>query len=69
MNHFTSVHNWQVYDNGDKVYLVTDILLGGELFDKISKQKFFSEREASAVLLVLCHTVNYLHSQGVCDIH
>ena len=38
---------------------------GGELLDKILRQKFFSEREASAVLQTLAKTVNYLHMQGV----
>ena len=55
----------QVFDNGDKVYLVTELMKGGELFDKIMRQKFFSEREASAVLQTLTSTVHYLHTQGV----
>lgn len=38
---------------------------GGELLDKILRQKFFSEREASAVLLTITKTVEYLHAQGV----
>lgn len=59
----------QVYDNKDKVYLVTELMKGGELLDKILRQKFFSEREASAVLLTLSKTVNYLHSQGVCLVY
>ena len=55
-----------MYDNGAKVYMVTDLMRGGELLDKILKQKSFSEREASAVLQVIAKTVHYLHSKGVC---
>ncbi|ETE68944.1 Ribosomal protein S6 kinase alpha-3, partial [Ophiophagus hannah] len=36
-----------VYDDGKYVYLVTELMKGGELLDKILRQKFFSEREAS----------------------
>jgi len=54
-----------VYVNGSKVYLVTELMRGGELLDKILRQKFFSEREASAVLQTVAKTVHYLHSQGV----
>ncbi|NXY77222.1 KS6AA kinase, partial [Glareola pratincola] len=54
-----------VYDDGKYVYLVTELMRGGELLDKILKQKFFSEREASSVLHTICKTVEYLHSQGV----
>uniref|UniRef100_A0A452R7X0 Ribosomal protein S6 kinase n=1 Tax=Ursus americanus TaxID=9643 RepID=A0A452R7X0_URSAM len=54
-----------VYDDGKHVYLVTELMRGGELLDKILRQKFFSEREASFVLHTISKTVEYLHSQGV----
>lgn len=40
---------------------------GGELLDKILKQKFFSEREARAVMEVVIAVVKYLHANGVRD--
>uniref|UniRef100_A0A7N8YHW2 non-specific serine/threonine protein kinase n=1 Tax=Mastacembelus armatus TaxID=205130 RepID=A0A7N8YHW2_9TELE len=55
----------KVYDEGRYVYLVTELMKGGELLDKILRQKFFSEREASAVLYTITKTVDYLHCQGV----
>lgn len=55
----------QVYDDGRSVLLVTELLKGGELLDKILRQKFFSEREASAVLYTITKTMEYLHAQGV----
>uniref|UniRef100_A0A4W5K908 Ribosomal protein S6 kinase a, polypeptide 3a n=1 Tax=Hucho hucho TaxID=62062 RepID=A0A4W5K908_9TELE len=54
-----------VFDDGRTVYLVTELMKGGELLDKILRQKFFSEREASAVLYTITKTVEYLHIQGV----
>ncbi|XP_078538765.1 ribosomal protein S6 kinase alpha-1 isoform X1 [Lissotriton helveticus] len=54
-----------VYDEGKSVHLVTELMRGGELLDKILQQKCFSEREASNVLHTICRTVDYLHSQGV----
>ncbi|CAH1799748.1 unnamed protein product [Owenia fusiformis] len=54
-----------VFENGNTVYLVTELMKGGELLDKILRQKFFSEREASAVLQTIAKTVSYLHSSGV----
>ena len=47
------------------VYLVTELMRGGELLDKILKQKFFSEREARAVMEVVISVVKYLHANGV----
>ncbi|KAM9656174.1 ribosomal protein S6 kinase alpha-2 isoform 1-T1 [Morphnus guianensis] len=53
-----------VYDDGKYVYLVMELMRGGELLDRILRQKCFSEREASAVLCTITRTVDYLHSQG-----
>ena len=55
----------QVYEDEHKVYLVLEYMAGGELLDKIIRQKFFSEREASAVLRTLVNAVSYLHHNGV----
>lgn len=61
-----------MYDDGRFIYLVTELMKGGELLDRILRQKFFSEREASAVLYTIAKTVDYLHCQGVsnffCDV-
>lgn len=54
-----------VYDDGRYVYLVTELMKGGKLLDRIFKQKCFTEREASDVLFVLTKTLDYLHCQGV----
>ncbi|KAK6328479.1 hypothetical protein J4Q44_G00004570 [Coregonus suidteri] len=54
-----------VYDDGKYVYLVMELMRGGELLDRILHQKSFSERETSAVLCTITKTMEYLHSQGV----
>ena len=41
---------------GMKVYLVTELMIGGEMFAKIQNQKVFSEREASAVMKTITST-------------
>lgn len=55
----------QVYDDGKYVYLVMELMRGGELLDRILRQRCFSEREASDVLYTIARTMDYLHSQGV----
>ncbi|XP_072890504.1 ribosomal protein S6 kinase alpha-1 isoform X1 [Hemitrygon akajei] len=54
-----------VYNDSKYIYLVTELMRGGELLDKIMLEKGFSEREASALLHTITKTVEYLHSQGV----
>ncbi|CAG2122348.1 unnamed protein product, partial [Medioppia subpectinata] len=54
-----------VYEDTTSVYLFMDLMSGGELLDKILNQKYFNEREASAVLEVIATTIKFLHENGV----
>ena len=54
-----------MFEEEDRVYLVFELMRGGELLDKILRQKFFSEREARAVMEKVTNVVKYLHQNGV----
>lgn len=56
---------YSVYEDSSHVYLVTELLRGGELLDKLLMLKRFNEREAADVMAVLAETVVYLHRNGV----
>ena len=47
------------------VFMVTELMEGGEMFHKIERQQSLSEREASAVMKTVVSTVEYLHSNDV----
>lgn len=55
----------QVFDDGQSVYLVQDLLRGDELLDRALTVPNFTERDASDIICTLAKTVEYLHSQGV----
>lgn len=55
----------QVFDDGQRVHMVMELMKGGELLDRVIKQKCLSEREACEIMLVVTDTVAYLHKQGV----
>ncbi|CAB3362156.1 Hypothetical predicted protein [Cloeon dipterum] len=52
------------YQDENSVYLVMELMKGGELLDQIQQQPY-SEREVSAVMNVIVQTVAYLHQNGV----
>lgn len=56
-----------MYDDGKSTYLVMERMLGGELLDKIYKQKYLSEKETAYIMDILTKTIDYLHQQGVCS--
>lgn len=55
----------QVFDDGQCVFLVQDLLRGEELLDRALRVPNFTERDASDIMCTLTKTVEYLHSQGV----
>ena len=51
-------------DDGN-LYIITDIVEGGELFDRITKETFFTEDKAKVVVKRLVSAVAYLHSMNI----
>jgi calcium/calmodulin-dependent protein kinase I len=50
---------------GDKViYLVLELVRGGELFDRIIANEFFREKDASFVSKQLLEALSYMHDRG-----
>eukprot|EP01029_Cantina_marsupialis_P016791 TRINITY_DN3763_c0_g1_i1.p1 TRINITY_DN3763_c0_g1~~TRINITY_DN3763_c0_g1_i1.p1 ORF type:complete len:738 (-),score=148.78 TRINITY_DN3763_c0_g1_i1:1043-3256(-) len=54
-----------VFESRQHLYIVTELLRGGELFDRIVGRSRFSEREAHTVLLPLIEGVAYMHDLGI----
>ncbi|KAL9060446.1 MAG: hypothetical protein Q9162_000619 [Coniocarpon cinnabarinum] len=49
----------------DKFYIVTQLALGGELFDRICEKGRFTERDAAVTIRQVFDAVNYLHQQNI----
>ena len=49
----------------EKVYIVTEYLAGGELFDRIFEQKYLKENEARDIMKTITEAVAALHEHGV----
>lgn len=54
-----------IYEDEKYVYLVMELMRGGELLDRILRQKYFSEREAALTMFVVASAVYHLHKNGV----
>lgn len=64
-NHQNIVTLFGVHEDNNYVYLVMELLKGGELLDRILAIQRMSEAEASAVLRTVVSAVAYLHEHGV----
>ena len=53
------------YDEEEMYYLVMEYMEGGELFDRIVKKTFYSEKEARDLVYILLSTIHYCHRHNV----
>jgi len=55
-----------VFEDGEKVYLVIELMDGGELFDRIGNDfpNRYSEVESTIMIKTCLDAVQYLHSLG-----
>ena len=50
------------FEDRDKLYIVTDLYDGDELFDRILYMETFTESQAAAMFREILHGLNYLHN-------
>ena len=55
----------EMFESKKKIWMVMDLLTGGELFDRIVSKGSYSEREASDVVRSVASSLEYLHSIGI----
>lgn len=55
----------EVFDTPETLYLVLDLVNGGELFDRIVEKKKFSEEDSRALFGNLVSAIEYLHNMGI----
>jgi len=56
---------YDMFENKKKVFMVLELLSGGELFDRIVAKLSYSEKEASDLIRSIADAIKYLHSIGV----
>ncbi|XDV53270.1 hypothetical protein PO909_021825 [Leuciscus waleckii] len=54
-----------IYESPSHLYLIMQLVSGGELFDRIVERGFYTEQDASALIKQVLDAVNYLHSLGI----
>lgn len=65
MDHPHIVSLFDVYEEKHTLYLVMEVMEGGELFDRLQEKKTFAESDAAGVIWQMLLALNYIHSHGV----
>jgi len=55
----------EFYQDPKAFYIVSEFYNGGELFDKISNMRNFSERMAAVTIKQILSAVNYCHQNNI----
>lgn len=56
---------YEIYDEPNYMYLVLELLRGGELFDRIVEKENYSEQEAAETIRPIVDAIRYCHKMGV----
>lgn len=65
MDHPNILKLYETFEDTRFIYLVLELCLGGELFERIISDKKFTEKKAATVMLHLFRALNYMHNQSV----
>jgi calcium/calmodulin-dependent protein kinase I len=65
INHCNIVKMEAIFDTVDHLYIVMELMEGGELYDEIIKRKSFTEADASYIMRQVYSALKYLHSRGI----
>ena len=54
-----------VYESANHIYIVMELVRGGELLDRIINKEHYTELEAAKCFMQIMDAIQYLHSQGI----
>jgi len=54
-----------IFDTTEVMYIILELMEGGELFDRIKSKGKLSESCAKLIFYQVVHAVYYLHRQGI----
>lgn len=65
LDHPNIVNIYELYQDENNFYLITEYLSGGELFEKINEIDHFSEKVAANYMSQILDAVNYCHQRNI----
>jgi len=65
INNENVVKCYDAFETDDRLYLILELMSGGELFDRIVDQGHFTEKDAQKVTFKLLAALKYMHDKGI----
>lgn len=65
LDHPNVVKMIEVFDEEDFLYIVLELMTGGELFDRIVEKESYSEKEAADTIRPIVDAIRYCHENNI----
>jgi len=65
LDHVHVVRLHAFYEDEDAFYIVTELMTGGELFDRIVVRTVYGEKEARDIVRTMAEALGYMHESGI----
>lgn len=65
INHKNLLKLFQVYETKHSIYLVLEVLKGGELIKKIKEKSLYQEKDIAKIIRNILDALNHLHEIGI----
>ncbi|KAL7748795.1 hypothetical protein RI367_005708 [Sorochytrium milnesiophthora] len=66
VRHKNIIRLHEMYESPTKIFLIMELVTGGELFDRIVERNHYSEKDAAKLVYDILLGVEYLHEMGIC---
>jgi len=65
LDHPHILHLYDVYETNEDLFLIMELVNGGELFDRIVERGSYTEKDAADLLKTLAGVINHLHGHNL----
>ena len=65
LNHSNIIHLTDVFETSSKIYMVMEMMKGGELFDYVVEKGTLSEEEGALFVRKITSAVAHMHSKDI----
>jgi calcium/calmodulin-dependent protein kinase I len=65
VNHPNIISMKELFDTHEYLFIVTELVTGGELFDKIVERGSYTEKTAALLVTKIVSAIHYLHNLGI----
>ena len=65
LDHPHIIKCYETFDEGEDFFIITELVAGGELFDRIVAKTHYTEKEARDLIKLFLETMAYMHENGI----